>query len=84
MAAPVLPSLQQEQSIGWDAHLPLNGTDFYYQFKLSDYLYRNNANYISDHTYHGPYYRLALHKKDSNRQHNRLKGSQSQTRTLTM
>ena len=39
-AAPVLPNLQQEQSLGWDAHIPLHGTDFYYQFKLSDYLSR--------------------------------------------
>jgi len=38
-AAPVLPSLQQEEQEGWDARLPLNGTDSYYQFKLSDYLW---------------------------------------------
>ena len=30
-AAPVLPSLQQEEEQGWYAHLPLEGTDFYYQ-----------------------------------------------------
>jgi hypothetical protein len=73
VAAPILPSLQQEHDAGWDAHLPLNGIDFYYQFKLSDYLYRGNANYIHDGTYPGPYYRLALHKKDVNRQHQRLR-----------
>ena len=33
-AAPVLPSLQKEKDEGWDAHLPLQGVDFYYQFKL--------------------------------------------------
>jgi len=42
-AAPVLPSLQREEKEGWDARLPLNGTDFYYQFKLSEYLKRSNA-----------------------------------------
>jgi hypothetical protein len=73
VAAPVLPNLQQEHDEGWDAHLPLNGIDFYYQFKLSDYLYRHNANYIKDGTYGGPYYRLALHKKETNRQHQRLR-----------
>ena len=72
-AAPVLPSLQQEKDLGWDAHLPLKGTDFYYQFKLSDYLWRANASYIADKTYGGPYYRLSLHRKDNNRQHRRLK-----------
>lgn len=73
VGAPVLPSLQQEYNEGWDAHLPLNGIDYYYQFKLSDYLYRTNANYIKDGTYPGPYYRLSLHKRDNNRQHQRLR-----------
>jgi hypothetical protein len=72
-AAPILPSLQQEQHEGWDAQLPTNGTDYYYQFKLSDYLSRSNAKYISDGTYNGPYYRLAFHRRDSNRQHQRLR-----------
>lgn len=72
-AAPVLPNLQQEQQEGWDAHLPLNATDFYYQFKLSDHLSRKNAKYMSDGTYAGPYYRLAFHRKDNNRQHQRLR-----------
>ena len=35
--APILPSLAQEAEDAWDARLPLTGTDFYYQFKLSDY-----------------------------------------------
>lgn len=72
-AAPVLPSLQQEKAAGWDAHLPLMGTDYYYQFKLSEYLRRANAKYISDKTYGGPYYRIALHRKDNNHQHQALK-----------
>ncbi len=72
-AAPILPSLQQEEQAGWDAQLPLNGTDFYYQFKLTDYLSRSNASYIKDHTYAGPYYRLAFHRRNNNRQHQRLR-----------
>jgi hypothetical protein len=72
-AAPVLPSLKQEKAVGWDAHLPLVGTDYYYQFKLSEYMSRPNAKYIADKTYSGPYYRLSLHKKDRNHQHQALK-----------
>ena len=72
-AAPILPSLQQEQDVGWDARLPLQGTDYYYQFKLSDYLSRGNAKHIRDNTYDGPYYRFHLHKKNNNRQHQRLR-----------
>lgn len=72
-AAPILPSLQHEYDEGWDAHLPLNGTDFYYQFKLSDYLFNHNAKYIRDGTYANPYYRLALHHRHNNRQHRRLR-----------
>jgi hypothetical protein len=72
-AAPVLPSLQQEHDQGWDAHLPLIGADFYYQFKLSEYLSRHNAKFIADGTYDEPYYRLSLHRKDGNRQHQRLR-----------
>ena len=72
-AAPVLPSLQKEKDEGWDAHLPLQGVDFYYQFKLSDHLSRGNSRYIADGTYSAPYYRLSLHRRDNNRQHQRLR-----------
>lgn len=72
-AAPILPSLQQEELAGWDARLPLNGVDFYYQFKLSDYLSRSNATYIRDGTYNGPYYRLWLHRRNNSQQHRRLR-----------
>ncbi len=72
-AAPILPSLQQEADQGWDAHLPTNGVDYYYQFKLSDYLYTANAKYRKDMTYDSPYFRIAFHKHDNNRQHRRLK-----------
>lgn len=72
-ATPILPSLQQEQEQGWDAHLPTTATDFYYQFKLTDYLSRSNALFIADGTYATPYYRIALHRKDNSRQHQRLR-----------
>jgi len=71
-AAPILPSLSTEADVGWDAHLPTQATDYYYQFKLSDYLYRSNASFIRDLTYANPYYRLSLHRRDNNRQHHRL------------
>ena len=71
-AVPILPSLQQEADDAWDARLPIVGTDFYYQFKLSDYLSHGNAKYIADGTYDDPYYRIALHRRDYNRQHRRL------------
>lgn len=72
-AAPILPSLQQEQHAGWDAHLPVLGVDFYYQFKLSDHLSRANATFIAEGVYSSPYYRVALHRRNLNRQHQRLR-----------
>jgi hypothetical protein len=72
-AAPVLPSLKQEEEEGWDARLPLVGTDYYYQFKLSDYLFRPHARYIKDGTYTEPYHRISLHRRENNKQHQRLK-----------
>ncbi|MDB6016526.1 MAG: hypothetical protein JWR19_1015 [Pedosphaera sp.] len=71
--APVLPSLQQEQHEGWDAHLPLTAADYYYQFKLSDYLEHANSKFIAKGIYPGAYYRIALHRRNWNQQHQRLK-----------
>jgi hypothetical protein len=71
-AAPILPSLKQEQDEGWDAQLPVVGTPFFYQFKLAEYLSRSNAKYIMDETYKDPYFRIALHDRDNNRQHRLL------------
>lgn len=73
IAAPILPSLQQEQHGGWDAHLPLLGDAFFFQFKLSEYLYRGNAKYIQKGIYSGPYFRLSLHQRDCNKQHRLLR-----------
>jgi hypothetical protein len=72
-AAPVLPSLQKEAEQGWDAYLPLTGVDYYYQFKLSDYLFNWNAKYIREGIYNNAYYRITLHRRNNNRQHNRLR-----------
>jgi len=72
-AFPVLPSLQQEATVGWDSKLPLRGTDFYYQFKLSDHLTRPNARFIRNGDYNSPYFEIRLHKAQRNRQHRRLK-----------
>ena len=71
-AVPVLPSLRQEAADAWDARLPLRGTDFYYQFKVSEYLQRRNATYIKDGTYIGPYFRFWIDRRYGSRQHNRL------------
>jgi len=72
-AAPILPSLREEVDEGWDAHLPVVGIDYYYQFKLSDYLSYPNASFIRDGTYTSPYYRIQLYRHNQNRQHQRLK-----------
>lgn len=73
VAAPVLPSLKREAQEGWDAHLPTQGIDYYYQFKLSDYLERSNAKFIREGIYSSPYYRISLHRRNQSAQHNRLK-----------
>lgn len=72
-AAPILPSLQQEATDGWDVKLPIYGVDYYYQFKISDYLSRRNAKYIRDGTYPGPYFQFLLYKKNYNSQHQNLR-----------
>ena len=70
-AAPMLPSLAAEADQGWDAHLPTVGTDFYYQFKLSDYLSRRNSKFYGN-PYKTPYFRISMHRRHRNRQHNLL------------
>src|SRR5689334_5082033 len=70
-AAPILPSLKQEEDDPWDANLPTEATDFYYQFKLTDYLSRSNATFIRDGTYNAPYYRFTFHRRNNNQQHRR-------------
>ncbi len=72
VAAPILPSLRQEATDAWDARLPLRGTDFYYQFKVSEFLQRGNAAHIKNGTYAGPYFRFWIDRRYGSRQHNRL------------
>lgn len=72
-SVPILPSLGDEADLGWDAKLPAQGTDYYYQFKMSDYLFARHAKYIKEEIYDQPYFRIALHRRDGNRQHRRLK-----------
>jgi len=72
-AVPILPSLQQENDLGWDAKLPLTGTTYYFQFKLAEYLTRANAKHIKDGTYGSGYYRVYLHKHGNNNQHRSLR-----------
>lgn len=45
----------------------------FFQFKLSEYLFRSNAKYIREGTYPGPYFRLSLHRRDNNNQHRLLR-----------
>ena len=40
---------------------------------MSDYLCRSNASFISDGTYSDAYYRISLHRRHFNRQHQILK-----------
>lgn len=82
-AAPILPNLRQEADEGWDARLPLKGTIFFYQFKLSEIMSRRNSKFIADGTYASPYFKIKLHRGHRNRQHSRLRSlSQMQSNTF--
>lgn len=71
---PVLPNLQQEAGLGWDARLPLVGKDVYYQFKLSEYMRRANAHERVNEPYlDGPYFRFSLHSHNFHQQHRLLR-----------
>jgi hypothetical protein len=79
-AIPITPSLAKEggrggvESQGWDACLQLKkGSDFYYQFKMSDYLMDSRAKYLNKGPGTGPYYRFALHRKNNYLQHKSLR-----------
>lgn len=73
-AVPILPSLQQEVHGGWDARLPINGVANYYQFKLSDRLHGRNAKYFREEPFYtAPYYRIAMHRRNDNQQHQKLR-----------
>ncbi len=71
---PIFPSLIKEKRLGYDVNLQFKGKDYYYQFKLSDLLWRSNSKFIRDGTYSGPYYRIKLHRMYFNLQHRKLWG----------
>jgi len=73
-AAPILPNLKQEKEEGWDAHLPLKGADYYYQFKLSDYLKRRNAKFFRApyNYYTDPYFRFMLYRDKFGKYHQHI------------
>lgn len=70
-AAPLLPSLLQENKLGYDAKLPTRGAVYYYQFKLSEYMVRSNAREWP--CYGSPYFRFGLHPPNRHEQHRRLR-----------
>jgi|GEM_PF-1344580 len=71
--APVFPSPQFEAERGYDVYLPTSGGDYYYQFKASEYYSHPRSTWRADGTHTGPYYRIKLHKADSNKQHRVLR-----------
>jgi hypothetical protein len=73
LAAPILPSLVDEKTKGWDANLPTVGADFYYQFKLSEHVRGPNANCRRDGHFSSPFFRFWLHQRDRNNQHRALR-----------
>lgn len=68
-AAPVFPSLIQEgrQGGGYDAGVQLNGVPLFLQFKLSDYLERQNAKEAGSMGL--PYYRMHIRSARHSDQH---------------
>ncbi len=70
LEAPVLPSLVQEGSLGWDAKFQLKGVSLFLQYKTSDWLSTARAshwNYVN-----GPYFRFPVYRPRDSRQHNLL------------
>lgn len=72
-AIPILPNLQEEANKGWDANIVISGVPFFYQFKLTEFLYKKNAKYRKDGTYTDSYFRISLHAHNHNAQHKKLR-----------
>jgi hypothetical protein len=82
--SPILPNLRQETLMvppedsryylgyGYDAFLPKRGANYFYQFKMSEYLQRRDANCVHQ-SFSVPCYRFSLYKKGDYLQHERLK-----------
>jgi len=71
--APIFPSQQVEAMRGYDVYLPKFGTDYYYQFKASEYFSHPRSKWRANGTHTGPYYRIALYKANYSQQHRRLR-----------
>ncbi len=74
IGAPQFPSLYQEgqQGGGYDVNIPTSGKPVFLQFKLSDYLWRENAKEHRDGVLNVPYYRMHLRPLKHSVQHNLL------------
>lgn len=71
MRCPLLPSTNQEARLGgFDAHVPLRGIDYYFQFKKSDFMSGVRSRYYP--LYRCRYYAFELRMKGGFKQHNDL------------
>lgn len=68
--APVLPSLQLEEQVGWDAKVPTLEYALFLQFKRQVYISRRHPNSPTWDQVHNPHYRFAIDTADD--QHQRL------------
>lgn len=74
VGAPQFPSLYQEGQSGggYDVSIPTAGKPVFLQFKLSDYLWRENAKEHKNGVLNVPYYRMHLRPLKHSEQHNLL------------
>lgn len=79
-----MPSLKQEAKEGWDARLPLRGTTFFYQFKLSHYATHGRSKFFHEEPFYSePYFKMEVYRKNANAQHKALyRHSQSHPNTF--
>jgi len=62
-------TLKQESRLRYDVEFPLkSGITLYYRFKLNECPQRSNCKFARDRTYNSLYYRIKLHKLNSNLQ----------------
>lgn len=74
----IMPTQIEEYNVGYDAAIQLNYgmqlncevQPLYFQFKISEYLCKNNAKEYSD--FWGPYYRFKIWPANRSPQHNKL------------
>lgn len=68
--APIFPSLRDEADLGYDVKIGPSDRLLFLQFKLSEYLERNNAREADEIAL--PYYRMALYPARHSNQHEAL------------